>query len=216
MPPGSAITVAETTTVTGTATGTRATADYVGLATIQLPSSGAQPRYLQGELITVSGFSDSAFNVTNSWIAHVDYGAAGGEKVSYYISTTGSGTATGGTVTSFDDDKYESMRIWCANGVQYGGGSATCSTGQFTVQANFLHSSSANNDGDAFVLRSLGKPEAVACERFARPCAWIWRGTVRSRRESMGFDSQMFQLFMRMRGSRTRSNLLNASVESKG
>jgi DNA-binding transcriptional ArsR family regulator len=62
---------------------------------------------------------------------------------------------------------------------------------------------------------SLGKPEAVACERFARPCAWIWRGTVRSRWESMGFDSQMFQLFMRMRGARTRSNLLNALSSPK-
>ena len=56
---------------------------------------------------------------------------------------------------------------------------------------------------------SLGKPGAVTCEGFAPPCAWIWRGTVRSRWESMGFDSQMFQLFMRMRGARTRSNILH-------
>ena len=33
--------------------------------------------------------------------------------------------------------------------------------------------------------------------------------------ESMGFDSQMFQLFMRMRGARTRSNLLNALLSPK-
>jgi len=44
---------------------------------------------------------------------------------------------------------------------------------------------------------------------------WIWRGRVRSRWESMGFDSQMFQLFMRMRRARTRSNLLHALSSPK-
>lgn len=40
--------------------------------------------------------------------------------------------------------------------------------------------------------------------------AWIWRGKVRSRWESSGFDSGIFELFMRMKGAKTRSSLLVA------
>jgi DNA-binding transcriptional ArsR family regulator len=40
--------------------------------------------------------------------------------------------------------------------------------------------------------------------------AWIWRGKVRSRWESVGFDSGIFELFMRMKGAKTRLSLLDA------
>ena len=62
---------------------------------------------------------------------------------------------------------------------------------------------------------SFGKLEAAACERFAPPCAWIWRGRVKSRWESLGFDSEMFDLFVRMKGARTRSDLLYALSNPK-
>ena len=45
--------------------------------------------------------------------------------------------------------------------------------------------------------------------------AWIWRGTTRSRWESLGFDSGTFHLFTRMKGARTRLNLLCALSEPK-
>ena len=61
---------------------------------------------------------------------------------------------------------------------------------------------------------SFGKLEAAACERFAPP-AWIWRGRMKSRWESMGFDSGMFDLFVRMKGARTRLNLLYALSNPK-
>jgi len=54
------------------------------------------------------------------------------------------------------------------------------------------------------------KPELENQERTASPCAWIWRGRVKSRWESLGFDSETFDLFMRMKGARTRSNLMYA------
>jgi hypothetical protein len=57
---------------------------------------------------------------------------------------------------------------------------------------------------------SSGKPELEARERFASPGVWIWRGRVKSRWESLGFDSGTFDLFMKMKGARTRSNLLYA------
>ena len=62
---------------------------------------------------------------------------------------------------------------------------------------------------------SLDQPEDAACGRLASPCAWIWRGTVKSQWESLGFDSEMFRLFMRMKGARTRSNLLYALSSPK-
>jgi DNA-binding transcriptional ArsR family regulator len=40
--------------------------------------------------------------------------------------------------------------------------------------------------------------------------AWIWRGKVRSRWESVGFDSGIFELFMNMKGAKTRLSLLDA------
>jgi len=40
--------------------------------------------------------------------------------------------------------------------------------------------------------------------------AWVWRGKVRSRWESVGFDSGIFDLFMRMKGAKTRFSLLDA------
>ena len=40
--------------------------------------------------------------------------------------------------------------------------------------------------------------------------AWIWRGKTKSRWESLGFDSAVFNLFMKMKGAKTRLNLLDA------
>jgi hypothetical protein len=40
--------------------------------------------------------------------------------------------------------------------------------------------------------------------------AWIWRGKVKARWESVGFDSGIFELFIRMKGAKTRLNLLVA------
>jgi hypothetical protein len=159
MPAGGALTTAGYTTVSGTVTGTRATetGQTYGVATLTLPSSGAQPRYLISKTITISGCSDSAFNLANTWIASVDYGAVGGEQVSYYIPTTGTGSATGCTTVSFDDDKHESMRTWCSNGVEYGGGSPTCGANQLTVYANFQHSAA-----DLWGAVAAGPDEATA------------------------------------------------------
>ena len=39
---------------------------------------------------------------------------------------------------------------------------------------------------------------------------WIWRGRMRSRWESLGFDSGIFDLFIKMKGAKTRLNLMDA------
>jgi len=38
----------------------------------------------------------------------------------------------------------------------------------------------------------------------------VWRGKVRSRWESLGFDSGIFELFIRMKGAKTRLSILDA------
>ena len=45
--------------------------------------------------------------------------------------------------------------------------------------------------------------------------AWVWRGKLRSRWESLGFDSGIFEMFMSMKGAKTRLNLLLALSEPK-
>ena len=44
---------------------------------------------------------------------------------------------------------------------------------------------------------------------------WIWRGRLRSRWEGLGFDSDVFRLFMKTRGGKTRLRLLNALSKPK-
>lgn len=40
--------------------------------------------------------------------------------------------------------------------------------------------------------------------------AWIWRGRTKSRWKKLGFDSAVFDLFMKMKGAQTRLHLLDA------
>jgi predicted transcriptional regulator len=44
---------------------------------------------------------------------------------------------------------------------------------------------------------------------------WIWRGRMKSRWEASGFESDIFQLFVRMKGGATRIKLLNSLSNPK-
>lgn len=44
---------------------------------------------------------------------------------------------------------------------------------------------------------------------------WVWRGRIRSRWEGLGFDSDVFRLFVKMRGGKTRLKLLTALLTPK-
>ena len=141
MPTGSAITIAGTTTATGL-NATAVSEGYYRLVTLTLPS---QVRYVALETMTVSGCSDSSLNVTNGVISHVDYSAAGGEQVTYQQASTTATSATGCSITSFDEDKYESVRLFCSNGTSMSGLSLSfpaCGTGQFTIYPIHAHAAS--------------------------------------------------------------------------
>lgn len=151
MPPGAAITIAGTTTCSSAgppcSAGVSAAAVNTGsgyrAVTLTLP---AQPRFVALEPMTVAGCSDATLNITGGMFAKVTFNADGTETAIYYQSTTTSPTtATGCGVTSFDEDKYESLRLWCSNGTLYSvqpPGSSSCSTGQWTVWPIHAHSSS--------------------------------------------------------------------------
>ncbi len=146
LPAGAAITIGETSTATATAT--RVSSNGYGLVTLTLSSS---PRFLAMETLSVSGCSDSSFDIAGGAILKVDYSAAGGEQVFYgETATSTAGTATGCTVTSFDEDKFESARVFCANGVNMAGSSYSCGAGQITIVTEHQHSASAQWGAVAF------------------------------------------------------------------
>ncbi len=139
MPAGAAITIAGTTTATGVSA-TAVSEGYDRIVTLTLPSP---VRYVPLETMTVSGCSDATLNITNGAIFSVSFSAPGGEQVVYHQSTTTtSTTATGCSITSFDEDKYESVRLFCSNGTNMPGYSYTCATGQWTIYPLHAHSAS--------------------------------------------------------------------------
>jgi DNA-binding transcriptional ArsR family regulator len=62
-------------------------------------------------------------------------------------------------------------------------------------------------------LQVPGNSQTVATPSWAlydEEDSRVWRGKVRSRWESLGFDSAVFELFTRMKGAKTRLSILDA------
>jgi hypothetical protein len=153
MPAGTAITIAGTTTATGVSATAVSEGSY-RIVTLTLPS---QVRYVPLETMTVSGCSDASLDIINGAIFSLNYSAPGGEQVVYQQSTaTAATTATGCSITSFDEDKYESVRLFCSNGANMPGYSYACATGQWTIYPLHAHSAS---DVWGVVAVSPGFPE---------------------------------------------------------
>jgi hypothetical protein len=135
LPAGSAITIAGLASSTATAARTAASNGY-GQTVLTLASAIRIP---PGEIITITGCSDSSFDATNIAVNGSDYSA---QTLTYYQTTTTPSTATGCTVTGFNEDAFESARILCANGANMPGYSYVCGTGQITIATNHAHSAS--------------------------------------------------------------------------
>jgi hypothetical protein len=132
LPAGTAITIAGTASVGGTAA--RTTAGSLGKTVFTLASSA---RFVPGEIATITGCSDSSFNAANIAISAMDYVA---KTVTVWQSANTASTATGCTMTSLNADSRESVRILCSNGTGMNG--YTCSSGQVTIYPKFTHSAS--------------------------------------------------------------------------
>ncbi len=137
LPPGSAITIAGTTSSTATAARTA----HFGNGQVVLSLSSAI-RIPPGELITVTGCSDSSLDSTNNVVSAADFSA---KTITYFQTDATPTTATGCTVAGFNDDAFESARVICSNGVPLTG--FTCLPGntpgahKIDIPVNHNHSS---------------------------------------------------------------------------
>jgi len=136
-----------------TATAVRTSGSAGGLTVFTLSGSPI-PRFVVGEIATITGCSDTSFNVANIGISNVDYVA---NTVTIWQSNTTPSSATGCTITSLNADSRESVRILCSNGTAGTFNSVTynqCSAGQVTIYPKFTHSASdqfaENAAGPAF------------------------------------------------------------------
>ena len=135
LPAGSAITIAGVVSSTATAVRTTAGNGY-GQTVLTLASAIRIP---PGELVTITGCSDSSVNAANIVVSASDYSA---QTLTYYQTDAAATTATGCTVKGFNDDAFESARIFCSNGTNMPGYSYTCGAGQITIVTNHAHSTS--------------------------------------------------------------------------
>ena len=141
LPPGSAITIAGLTTSAATATRVYPSPVYgYSEVTVQLASPVRIP---PGELFTLSGCSDASFDVTNNAVNASDYTA---QTLTFFQLSTTPSTATGCTVTGFNEDAYESSHIFCSNGVPYPGFTCpsenTVGSNKITIAVSHAHSAS--------------------------------------------------------------------------
>ncbi|MDA4116473.1 MAG: hypothetical protein OK442_07960 [Thaumarchaeota archaeon] len=103
-------------------------------------------------------------------------------------------------------------------------GSATVVTATTQSQATF---GSASGSSILYTLSSSLQGEALLREvrtsslLLAPVCwivlggMWVWRGRVRARYSEMGFGSDVFELFMKMKGGATRIKVLNTLTTPK-
>jgi hypothetical protein len=137
LPVQSAFTIAGL--ASSTATATRVYESQQGLSRVTLNLVSAL-RIPPGETVSVTGCSDSTVNISNIAVNASDYTA---KTITYFQTTTANTTATGCTVTGFNEDAYESARILCSNGV---GGTFngvtynSCGAGQVTIMTSHTHS----------------------------------------------------------------------------
>ena len=142
-PPGSAITIAGTITSSAAASRAYPTSIYgFSIVTVTLASAIRIP---PGEIFTMSGCSDSSFNVTNQAVQASDYTA---QTLTFTQTSTTPATTTGCTVTGFNEDAFESAHLQCVNGVPYTAKGFSCPSGntvgsnKWTFAVNHAHSSS--------------------------------------------------------------------------
>ena len=155
-----------------TASASRVTSGSNGYVTL---TTGAAIRISPGTNIIVSGCSDSSFNTASNVAVNADYP---NQQLSYYTSTTGTGTATGCTVSGFSDDGFETALVQCSNGS--GNTGYTCGSGQLTFVPAHTYASTDQwgivametpfNDGNAgtgLVMKRIYVTGSPGAEFFA-------------------------------------------------
>jgi DNA-binding transcriptional ArsR family regulator len=86
---------------------------------------------------------------------------------------------------------------------------------QTSIGALFGAVASASPAQSAFQFLLSNSPALSTGSWALAGGVWVWRGRMRSRWESLGFDSGIFDLFMKMKGAKTRASLLDSLVMPK-
>ena len=175
LPPGSAITIAGLATSAATATRIYPSPVYgYSEVTVQLASPIRIP---PGEIFTLSGCSDTSFDVTNNAVNASDYTA---QTITFFQLSTVPSTATGCTVTGFNEDAYESSHIFCSNGVPYSGFTCpsvnTVGSNKITIAVSHAHSASDQFGAVATgpALNTFGPQtwDSIFIENCSGMCFW--------------------------------------------
>jgi len=100
-----------------------------------------------------------------------------------------------------------------SGGLQFGAGVPSNSGGFYSLSTNEAHPHSIL--GMVFQYFGEGSLALAPGSWVFVGGLWIWRGRMKSRWEALGFDSEVFELFVRMRGGKTRVKLLNSLLIPK-
>jgi hypothetical protein len=98
-------------------------------------------------------------------------------------------------------------------GGEFGAGVSSNSGGYYSLPSSEAHPSSIL--GMVFQYFGEGSFALAPGSWIFVGGLWVWRGRMKSRWESLGFDSEVFELFVRMRGGKTRVKLLNSLLIPK-
>jgi hypothetical protein len=185
---------------------------------IQLSSSSGGPAALatSANSASISSQLSSVYSMTVAT-----------QSVSVTFSSTGlassSTQTTASTVTSVSTTTVIATTVTTATvaATTTPPGSTTAVAGQTTVGGGVTTLTTTAAGGIVYGVSGPSAGEGILAEAqkaslFLAPVswvllggAWIWRGRVRSRYTEMGFGSDVFELFMKMKGGATRIKVLN-------
>jgi len=202
------LSAASTTSSSTLHSGARSTSSSVvsSSTTSQAPAATTSSVATTSSITTESSAVTSVASSTVSSVTTVATTAT-----STATSVVGAGTTTGtvaATVTSTGapSSVVTSVVTSTTSGVTYGPVGTTANSSLAGLAGSFGAAS-----GGESLLR-----EMQAASLFLAPLcwilvggAWVWRGRVRARYSEMGFGSDVFELFMKMKGGATRVKVLN-------
>jgi hypothetical protein len=174
--------------VTASTTGATTTATVSSITTTTTGASTSTPSPTQ----TISGTSTSGSSTETTSQNGLGYAVG-------TTTQTSSGTASS-TVTSSNTSQSSSLIINSAQTSSTGQGKTSNSPSLLTSIVSFFEEHS-------LIL--------APSSWFAVGGMWIWRGRMRSKWTDLGFDSDVFTLFVKMKGAKTRIRLLDALTVPK-
>jgi hypothetical protein len=127
----------------------------------------------------------------------------------YSISGTTTMTVTASS-TATELSTVSSQNASAPTGAQGSVSNATSEGDQFAAAASTPSPRAASTLQSTVQFFEAHSPVLAPASWFFVGGMWIWRGRMKSRWTDLGFDSDVFGLFVRMKGAKTRIRLLDA------